>query len=215
MKAVEQGLICGVDEAGRGPLAGPVVAAAVVLGDNKIAGLDDSKKLSPARREELAATIREECLAYAHGVASVEEIDRYNIRQATMFAMQRAVSGIVICPDLVMVDGDFVPDLPYPAQSLVGGDGIQPEIMAASILAKTMRDGMMKELCKKHPKYGFAGHKGYGTKKHLDSLFRYGPCPEHRMTFRPVKEAYGSLTACRVQVAEPASAPVTSRLRLA
>ncbi|MGI9298391.1 MAG: ribonuclease HII [Gammaproteobacteria bacterium] len=180
-------LICGVDEAGRGPLAGAVVAAAVVLGGNAIAGLRDSKKLSDARRRELAPRIREECLAFALGAADAEEIDAYNIRQATMLAMQRAVNGVVICPDAVLVDGDFVPDLPYPARAVIGGDNICPEIMAASILAKTARDDMMLELDARFPRYGFARHKGYGTPEHLRALQKYGRCPAHRKSFAPVK----------------------------
>ena len=182
-------LICGVDEAGRGPLAGPVVAAAVVLGGNVVAGLRDSKKLSDARRRALAPVIRDECLAFALGAADVEEIDAYNIRQATMTAMQRAVNGVVICPDAVLVDGDFVPALPYPARPLIGGDGICPEIMAASILAKTARDDMMAELDARFPEYGFARHKGYGTPEHLRALQKYGRCPAHRKSFAPVKNA--------------------------
>lgn len=180
-------LICGVDEAGRGPLAGVVVAAAVVLGGNIIAGLRDSKKLSDARRRVLAPIIREECLAFAVAAADVEEIDTYNIRQATMLAMQRAVNGIIICPDIVLVDGDFVPDLPYPARPLIGGDNICVEIMAASILAKTARDDMMLELDVRFPQYGFARHKGYGTPEHLSALQKYGYCVAHRKSFAPVK----------------------------
>ena len=185
----KNGLICGVDEAGRGPLAGAVVAAAVLLGGNSIAGLADSKKLTDARRRILKIMIEEECLAFAFGVATPDEIDKYNIRQATMLAMQRAVNGIVICPDSVLVDGDFVPDLPYPARPIVGGDGKIPEIMAASILAKTMRDDRMIELDARFPQYGFARHKGYGTPEHLRALQKYGPCPAHRKTFAPVRAA--------------------------
>ena len=180
-------LICGVDEAGRGALAGAVVAAAVVLGDNTIEGLRDSKKLTPATRQRLAGVIKEECLAYAVGVATVEEINTYNIRQATMIAMQRAVSGIVICPDIVMVDGDFVPDIPYPAKPLINGDNIMPEIMAASILAKTQRDNMMEELSKRYPQYKFSQHKGYGTAEHFRLLESHGACDAHRRFFAPIK----------------------------
>ncbi|MGU9951538.1 MAG: ribonuclease HII [Gammaproteobacteria bacterium WSBS_2016_MAG_OTU1] len=182
------GLICGVDEAGRGPLAGVVVAAAVVLGGNNITGLRDSKKLSALQREKLAPIIREECLAFGVGVASVEEIEQYNIRQATMLAMQRAVNDVVICPDLVLVDGDFAPDFSYPARSLINGDNLSEEIMAASILAKTTRDNMMKELDVQYPQYGFCRHKGYGTAEHLRALEKYGACPAHRKTFAPVKK---------------------------
>ena len=180
-------LVCGVDEAGRGPLAGPVVAAAVVLGDNVIVGLRDSKKLSARRREQLAAMIKLECLAFATGTASVEEIDNYNIRQATMLAMQRAVSGIVICPDIVLVDGDFAPEFPYPAKPLINGDNLSAEIMAASIIAKTERDAMMQALDVEYPQYGFVQHKGYGTAAHVAALDKHGACPAHRQSFAPVK----------------------------
>ena len=179
-------LICGVDEAGRGALAGDVVAAAVVFGAPP-PGLRDSKKLSPARRDELAEQIREYCLAYAVGVATVEEIERYNIRQATMFAMQRAVQAIIVCPDEVQVDGDFVPDLPYPARAIIGGDNQVEAIMAASILAKTSRDNMMRQLADAYPQYGFDQHKGYGTGQHLARLKQYGACPAHRRRYAPVQ----------------------------
>ncbi|MDM5148039.1 ribonuclease HII [Candidatus Persebacteraceae bacterium Df01] len=182
-------LICGVDEAGRGPLAGPVVAAAVVLGGNIIEGLRDSKKLSNAQRRRLAPRIRDHCLSYALGVSTVEEIDHYNIRRATMFAMQRAVSGIIVCPDEVLVDGDFVPDFPYPSKPLIGGDNLVEEIMAASILAKTMRDDIMLKYDADYPIYGFAQHKGYCTTTHLQALAENGPCPIHRHSFAPVKKA--------------------------
>ena len=179
-------LICGVDEAGRGALAGSVVAAAVMYGGPPTEGLRDSKKLSPAARERLADKIREESLCYAVGESSVEEIERYNILQATGFAMQRAVSGIVICPDEVWVDGDFVPEMPYPAKAIIGGDDEIAAIMAASILAKTHRDALMRRLDEEYPNYGFAKHKGYGTKEHLDSLRRLGATVAHRKTFAPV-----------------------------
>ena len=182
-------LTCGVDEAGRGPLAGPVVAGAVILGPACVAGLRDSKALSAERREELALVIREECMCWSLGVSDVREVDEFNIRRATMFAMQRAVDGIVICPDEVLVDGDFTPDMPYPSRAIVGGDGIVAEIMAASILAKTARDAMMRELDLKHPGYGFARHKGYGTAEHLRALAELGPCAAHRRTFAPVRAA--------------------------
>ena len=188
-------LICGVDEAGRGALAGSVVAAAVVFGTSPPPGLRDSKKLLPARRLALAGKIREECLAYAVGVATVEEINQYNIRQATMFAMQRAVHGIIVCPDEVQVDGDFAPDLPYPARAIIGGDNRVEAIMAASILAKTSRDYMMVQLHREYPQYGFAEHKGYGTKKHLAMLGLHGACSEHRRRYAPVQE----VLACRRQ----------------
>ncbi len=182
----EEEFVCGVDEAGRGALAGAVVAAAVVLGGNKISGLRDSKQLPANRREELAAIIREESLCFAVALADEKEIDRYNIRRATMFAMQRAVAQIPICPDVVLVDGDFAPDLPYPARAIIGGDAKVREIMAASILAKTARDKMMRDLEKTRPGYGFAEHKGYGTPAHLRALAQKGPCPAHRKTYAPV-----------------------------
>lgn len=194
MSARETILVCGVDEAGRGPLAGPVVAGAVILGPTRIAGLRDSKQLSAAKREELAAVIREDCLCWALGVGSVAEVDEFNIRRATMFAMQRAVDGVVVCPDEVqvdevLVDGNFVPDLPYPARAIVGGDRQVAEIMAAAILAKTARDAMMLELDARYPQYGFARHKGYGVPEHLRALEKWGPCPAHRRSFAPVRAA--------------------------
>lgn len=182
-------LVCGVDEVGRGCLAGFVAAAAVILGAdaNNIAGLRDSKKLTAARREELDADIRERCLAFAIGTASVDEIDAYNIRQATEFAMQRAVSGIVICPDKVLVDGNHAPLFPYPCETIIGGDAFVPEIMAASILAKVYRDRAMHELDAAHPQYGFAHHKGYPTDRHLRAIQQHGITPHHRRSFAPVK----------------------------
>ena len=185
----EQTLICGVDEAGRGPLAGPVVAGAVILGPTRMSGLRDSKKLGARRREELAEEIREECMCWSLGVSSVEEVDKFNIRSATMFAMQRAVDAIVICPDVVLVDGDFAPDFPYPAKTIVGGDRKVREIMAASILAKVARDAMMAELDQAHPGYGFARNKGYGVPEHLRALKELGPCAAHRRSFAPVRAA--------------------------
>ncbi|MBF2735418.1 MAG: ribonuclease HII [Betaproteobacteria bacterium AqS2] len=177
----------GVDEVGRGCLAGPVVAAAVLLGNEVIEGLADSKKLGPKRRAAMAELVIEECIAYAYGEASVEEIDQLNVLEASLTAMQRAVSGIVIVPDEVLVDGDRCPDLPYPVRAVVKGDAKIPEIMAASIIAKQHRDAMMLELDKEHPEYGFARHKGYGTPEHVAALRRHGPCPAHRTTFAPVR----------------------------
>lgn len=190
-RSVESFLICGVDEAGRGALVGAVVAAAVVFGAAPPAGLRDSKKLSPERREALAEQIREECLAYAVGIASAEEIDQYNIHHATLFAMQRAVHGIIVCPDEVQVDGSFLPDLPYPARAIVRGDEQVEAIMAASILAKTGRDAIMRDLHAEYPQYGFDQHKGYGTKQHLEMLQQHGPCPQHRRSFAPVQALCG------------------------
>lgn len=176
----------GVDEAGRGCLAGPVVAASVLLGPSKIAGLADSKKLTASKREQLAAEIIHECIAYSYGIATVKEIDELNILEATFMAMQRSVAGIVIVPDLVLVDGDKLPDLPYPAEAIIDGDDKIPEIMAASILAKQHRDTLMIELDKEVPQYGFAKHKGYGTKEHLAALEQHGVSEFHRRKFAPV-----------------------------
>ena len=180
--------VVGVDEVGRGPLAGPVVAAAVLLGPTKIDGMADSKRLSAARRAELSAAIIEECLAYCIEQSSVMEIEQLGILEATMMAMQRAVSGIVIVPDRVIVDGDRAPDLPYPVEALVKGDEKIPEIMAASIIAKHHRDALMDELERECPGYGFASNKGYGTEEHLAALAKLGPCKHHRAKFAPVAE---------------------------
>ncbi len=179
---------CGVDEAGRGPLAGPVVAAAVLLDPARpIAGLADSKKLSAARREKLAAEIRANALAWCVAEASVEEIDTLNILQATLLAMQRAVAGLAIRPTEALIDGNRCPALEIPARAIVGGDATVAEISAASILAKTSRDAVLRELHVRYPHYGFARHKGYGTAEHLAALRRYGPTPAHRRSFAPVR----------------------------
>ena len=180
--------ILGVDEVGRGCLAGPVVAAAVLLGNEVIEGLADSKALSESKRAQMSERIIEECIAYAFGESTVEEIDKINILEATLIAMQRAVSGIVIVADEVLVDGDRCPDLPYPARAIIKGDASVSEIMAASIIAKHHRDQQMIELDKKHPEYGFAQHKGYGTPEHIEALKKHGPCPAHRTSFAPVRE---------------------------
>ncbi len=189
MSGAEARFIVGVDEAGRGPLAGPVTAGAVLLGPAVIEGLADSKALSEARRAEMSAVVIEECMAYCVAEATVEEIEELNILEATFTAMQRAVSGLVICPDEVLVDGNRLPELPYPAQAVVGGDAKVPEIMAASILAKHARDERMAELDRLYPEYGFARHKGYPTKAHLAALEKLGPCEAHRMGFAPVRKA--------------------------
>ncbi len=183
--------VAGVDEVGRGPLAGAVVCAAVILDPARpIAGLDDSKRLTARRREALAALIRERALAWALGRAEVEEIDRLNILQATLRAMVRAVEGLTLCPTLVLVDGNRVPPgLRAPARAVVGGDGCEPAIAAASILAKTVRDAEMVAAEQHWPGYGFARHKGYGTRDHLEALHRLGPCPLHRRSFAPVARA--------------------------
>ncbi len=177
-------LLCGVDEAGRGPLAGPVCAAAVILDPQEpILGLNDSKKLSAKKRDSLFQQITAKALAFGVGWASEEEIDRLNILQATFLAMHRAVEAMGQAPQLVLVDGNRDPKLPYPTQCLVGGDGKSASIAAASILAKVSRDRRMEELDKQYPAYGFAVHKGYGTKKHREALLALGPCPIHRRTF--------------------------------
>jgi len=183
------GLIAGVDEAGRGPLAGPVVAAAVILDDRQpIRGLTDSKKLSAKRREALFDEIRAKALCCSIAQSSVEEIDTLNILQATLLAMRRAVMGLRLPPKLVLVDGNRLPVLDMRAEAIVKGDGKVPAISAASILAKVSRDRWCMEYHQHFPHYGFDQHKGYGTADHLAALRQHGPCPEHRRTFRPVTE---------------------------
>lgn len=182
-------LICGVDEAGRGPLCGPVVAAAVILDPARpIAGLADSKKLTERARERLAPLIREQALAWAVAEATVEEIDRLNILHATMLAMQRAVAALSIVPVEVLIDGNRCPPLTVPARAIVGGDASEPAISAASILAKTVRDAGMIELDLRYPHYGLAGHKGYPTAAHLAALKRHGVADFYRRSFAPVRE---------------------------
>lgn len=182
-------LIAGVDEVGRGPLVGDVVTAAVILDPARpIAGLNDSKKLSARKREALALEIRDKALAYAIARASVAEIDSLNILHATMLAMQRAVQALAIQPTLVLVDGNRAPQLPMAVQTLVGGDGREPAISAASILAKVTRDAEMAELALRYPAYGFERHKGYPTADHLAALASHGALAEHRRSFRPVAE---------------------------
>lgn len=183
-------LVAGVDEAGRGPLAGPVVAAAVILDERQpIAGLADSKKLSAARREALYDEIRAKALCCCVAQASVEEIDRLNILQATLLAMQRAVAGLRLKPGLVLVDGNRLPLLEMRAEAIVKGDAKVAAISAASILAKVTRDRGLELLDQRYPQYGFARHKGYGTAEHLQALRLHGPCPEHRRSFAPVAQA--------------------------
>jgi len=181
--------LAGVDEAGRGPLAGPVYAAAVILDPAApIEGLDDSKKLRPARREQLSLQIRARALAWSIACASVEEIDTLNILQATLLAMRRACLGLQRTPRLILVDGNRLPAaLPAPARALIGGDALEPAISAASILAKTARDAYCLELHARYPQYAFDQHKGYGTALHLARLQAYGPCPAHRVSFAPVR----------------------------
>jgi ribonuclease HII len=188
--SVPGGLVAGVDEAGRGPLAGPVCAAAVILDPTRpIAGIADSKRLTAARRECLELEIRERSLAWAVAWAEVTEIDRLNILNASLLAMQRAVAALAIPAERALVDGNRCPDLGCEALAVVGGDGSVPAIGAASILAKVARDRLMGRLDRTYPGYGFARHKGYPTAAHLEALGRLGPCPEHRLSFRPVREA--------------------------
>lgn len=183
------GLIAGVDEAGRGPLAGPVVAAAVILDDlNPIQGLADSKKLTALRREKLYDEIRAKALCCSIAEASVEEIDTLNILQATLLAMRRAVEGLRLKPAKVLVDGNRLPVLDVLAEAIVKGDATVPAISAASILAKVHRDRWCAEYDREFPQYGFAAHKGYGTAEHLAALRAHGACPQHRKTFAPVTE---------------------------
>ena len=181
-------LICGVDEAGRGPLAGPVFAACVVLREgDPIEGLADSKVLSPERREELALQIRDRAAAWAVASASVAEIDRINILRASLLAMRRAVEQLLIEPHEVLVDGLHCPTVRFPVRAIVDGDALVAEISAASILAKTARDALMVQLHDLYPEYGFASHKGYSTPQHLEALQRFGICPIHRRSFAPVR----------------------------
>ena len=180
--------VAGVDEAGRGPLAGPVVAAAVILDDDRpIAGLADSKILSANQREILAVHIRAQASSWSLGMASVEEIDRLNILQATLLAMQRAVQGLSIVPTLALVDGNQAPRLSCTVRTVVRGDATVPSISAASILAKVARDAILRDLDRQYPGYGFAGHKGYPTAAHLRALELLGPAVVHRRTFGPVR----------------------------
>jgi ribonuclease HII len=181
-------LTAGVDEAGRGCLAGPVYAAAVILGDAEIPGLNDSKKLSPARRERLFLEIRERAQAWHIAAGTVEEVDRINILQASLLAMRRAVEGLAQTPQLVLVDGNQAPRLTVPVRTVIGGDALEPAIMAASILAKVARDHELLRLDGEYPGYGFAQHKGYGTPVHLAALREHGASPVHRMSFAPCRE---------------------------
>lgn len=181
---------CGVDEAGRGPLAGPVVAAAVVLDPRRpISGLRDSKQLTPARRDQLAAEIRECAACWSVVAVGHDDIDRLNILAASLLAMRRAVEGLVPAPRFALVDGNRLPDLSIPARAIVGGDRLEPAISAASILAKTTRDRLMRELARSYPGYGFDRHFGYPTAAHVEALNRLGPCEIHRRTFAPVRAA--------------------------
>ena len=187
-------LVAGVDEAGRGPLAGPVYAAAVILDPGRpIAGLADSKTLPPERREALAAAIRLRARACAVAWADAAEIDRLNILEASYLAMRRAILGLRVWPGAVQVDGNRLPDLEFPngrmaGRAVIGGDASVKAISAASILAKVARDLRMTHYDRLYPEYGFARHKGYSTPEHLANLARFGPCPQHRLSFRPIRE---------------------------
>jgi ribonuclease HII len=183
-------LVAGVDEAGRGPLAGPVVVAAVILDPARpIDGLDDSKRLDERCREALFPLIRQRALAWSVVAVPAAEIDRINILQATMLGMRRAVEALSLPPELALVDGNRLPALPCAARAIVGGDGLEPAISAASIVAKVTRDRLMCEWHQRYPQYGFDRHKGYATPEHLRLLARFGPCEIHRRSFAPVREA--------------------------
>lgn len=185
-------LVAGVDEVGRGPLVGDVVTAAVILDpNNPIEGLNDSKKLSEKKRLALLPEIKEKALAWAVGRCSPEEIDEINILQATMVAMQRAIAGLKVQPDLALIDGNRCPELPMDSQAVVKGDLRVAEISAASIIAKVVRDQEMEELDKQYPQFGFAKHKGYPTKAHFEAIEQHGVISEHRKSFKPVKKALG------------------------
>ena len=182
--------ICGVDEAGRGPLAGPVCAAAVILPANlDIPGLNDSKKLSDKRRRELYPVIMEQAIAYGIGLADHKEIDEINILQATFLAMERAMQNLSVKPELALIDGNREKDFGVPVKTVVHGDSLSASIAAASVLAKVTRDDIMLQMAEEYPGYGFEIHKGYGTKAHYQALAEKGPCPIHRMTF--LKKLYG------------------------
>jgi ribonuclease HII len=185
-------LIAGVDEAGIAPLAGPVVAGAVILKRNyKLQKLDDSKKLSPATREELAGRIKTDAVAWSVGVADVEEIDSINIYHAGLLAMRRAIEGLTTTPGFVLVDARSIPQCSIPQRGIIRGDQLSASIAAASVIAKTTRDAMMIEFDKQYPGYGLASHKGYSTPEHFRALFKLGATPIHRRSFRPVREAMG------------------------
>ena len=184
-----QGLMAGVDEVGRGPLAGPVVAAAVILDERRqIRGLNDSKLLTAPTRERLSSEIRFKALCFSIGVATVDEIDRINILQAALLAMRRAVDGLRLTPEVVVVDGNQLPKVPMACRAIVGGDSRVRAISAASIVAKVHRDRLCNDLHEEHPEYGFASHKGYSTPAHLDALRRHGACRHHRRSFAPVRD---------------------------
>ena len=183
-------VICGVDEAGRGPLAGPVCAAAVILPKHlQIPGLNDSKKLTDKKRRELFPVIQQQAIAYGIGLASEAEIDEINILQATFLAMRRALEQLTVLPEIALIDGNRETDFGLPVKTVVKGDSLSANIAAASVLAKVTRDNIMVELAQQYPEYGFEIHKGYGTKAHYEALRTYGPCPIHRRSF--LKKFYG------------------------
>lgn len=183
-------VICGVDEAGRGPLAGPVCAAAVILpAELEIPGLDDSKKLSDKRRRELVPIIKEKAIAYGIGFADHKEIDEINILQATYLAMERAMAQLAVKPELALIDGNRAKDFGLPVQTVIKGDSLSASIAAASVLAKVARDDVMEAMAEEYPQYGFAVHKGYGTKAHYAAILEHSPSAIHRMTF--LKKLYG------------------------
>ena len=192
--ALDEAMLAGVDEAGRGPLAGPVVVAAVILDPLRpIVGLADSKVLCENERDRLAVLVRERALAFSVVAVDVDEIDRFNIFRATMLGMQRALAALAMAPAYALVDGNRLPKpMPCPARAVVDGDAKEPSISAASIIAKTVRDRMMCELDTVHPGYGFARHKGYSTPEHFEALERLGPCPIHRRSFAPVFAQYAT-----------------------
>jgi ribonuclease HII len=194
-----EGMLAGVDEAGRGPLVGNVVAAAVILDpDNPVDGLNDSKKLSARRREQLADQVRENAIAWSVVSVDAEQIDRINILQATMLAMQQAVEQLSVPPQHVFIDGNRCPRINVPATAIVKGDARIAEISAASILAKVERDAQMLALHETYPQYGFDRHKGYPTASHLAALAEHGPCPEHRTSYKPVRECLATRCEGRV-----------------
>ena len=177
--------IAGIDEAGRGPLAGPIITAAVILA-KPIAGIADSKKLSSERREQVAKAIKKHAFCFAYGRAEVCEVENLNIHFATLLAMQRAIEALSVQPDEILVDGKFIPKIAIPCRAIINGDNLEKVIGAASILAKVLRDAEMRALDLIYPEYGFAQHKGYGTPQHFHALKAFGPCPIHRKTFAPV-----------------------------
>ena len=188
--SLDLNVICGVDEAGRGPLAGPVCAAAVILPEHlQIPGLNDSKKLTDKKRRELFPVIQQQAIAYGIGLASEAEIDEINILQATFLAMRRALSQLSIRPEIALIDGNRETDFGLPVKTVVKGDSLSANIAAASVLAKVTRDNIMVELAQQYPEYGFEIHKGYGTKAHYEALRTYGPSPIHRRSF--LKKFYG------------------------